>query len=52
MFSFYIAKQLWILRERWLRNTALLRLNKNQFFILRMVYFLPSVYSYFCAIDL
>lgn len=52
MLSFYMAKQLWILRERWFRKTALLRLNRNQFFILRMMSFLLSVSSYFWAMDL
>jgi len=50
--SLSMAKQLWILSERWFKNTALFLLNKNQFLILRMMSFFPSVSSYFCAIDL
>lgn len=52
MLSFSMAKQLWILSERWFRKTALLRLNRNQFLILRMMSFLLSVSSYFWAMDL
>lgn len=52
MFNFSAANKLCIFKDKWFKNTALLRLNKNQFFIFLIIAFLISVCSYFCAIDL